>query len=392
MGMPSKSALQRLRVLQAGVEALDGHVGDHRPLAPHGGVLADGLDQLRQRVRLLDGQHLQPLLRDGARHRERQPVGVPLAHVALNGRHEPRGGEGDGLAPRWRSPRGARGCAAARMRLGVVEQRLAHAHEHHAAHRPVRLGADLQHLVENLPGRRLRWKPSLPGHAEVARERAAHLAGDADHVLVVEDGDAHRLHASAQRRGEEVLHEAVIRLAPLHHLEPGQLRVLAQEVAPRAWAPGAPDTPPRCSWRRGRRRRRTPCAPPRARARTGASAGSSSGSDSDWRANSRGGLDRASAEVSELGGHLLGHLLRQGPACTGPAWRGRCAGSPRTGSSPRGVPADAWLSSGDSSPSRRFEQEVDGVFTRVHPNLGRGLPRHSGRCPALRWVSLSVPP
>jgi hypothetical protein len=75
----------------------------------------------------------------------------------------------------------------------VVEQRLAHAHEHRAAHRVFSLARDDAQLRQDLPGLEAADAAEPPGGAEVARQRAADLAAETDGVF----GRRQRL----QRRG-----------------------------------------------------------------------------------------------------------------------------------------------------------------------------------------------
>ena len=72
----------------------------------------------------------------------------------------------------------------------VVEQRLAHAHEDDAAHRMRRVGADLHHLIDDLPRRQVAAKAHAARGAEDAAHRAADLRADADDVLLVLRADA----------------------------------------------------------------------------------------------------------------------------------------------------------------------------------------------------------
>src|ERR1700730_7305119 len=69
--------------------------------------------------------------------------------------------------------------------LVVVEEGLAHSHEHDAPHGAIRLSPDGEHLAHDLRGLEVALEAELAGGAERAGERAARLGRDADDVLLL---------------------------------------------------------------------------------------------------------------------------------------------------------------------------------------------------------------
>ena len=139
--------------------------------------------------------------------------------------------------------------------LVVVQERLAHAHEHDAAHRPIGLGPDGEDLPDDLGCIQVAAKPELTGGAKSAGQGAARLRGDADDVLLLlafigahvgarglaGNRNADGFDACGAVQLEEILHEAVGRRLSRGNLEelggaPGldALDQLAPDAAHRA--------------------------------------------------------------------------------------------------------------------------------------------------------------
>ena len=170
----------------------------------------------------LDRHQREALARQGMRQRHGQPELVPFGGEPADGRHDPRGRDGDG--PRVDG-------AAARVaqdtrrgdRLVVVQERLTHPHEHHAADGAIGLGPDGEDLADDLVREEVARKAEPSGGAEGAGQRAARLARDADDVLLLfaferaqvgagrfaRHGDPHCLDPGAAGKLEEVLDESV---------------------------------------------------------------------------------------------------------------------------------------------------------------------------------------
>ena len=247
--------------------------------------------------------------------------------------------------------------------LGGVEQRLAHPHEDHARQTPVGLGADQPDLLEDLPGQQIAEKAHPPGGAEVTGQRAAHLARDADHVLGVEEGDAHRLDPPAERRLEEVLHEAVVGAAAFHDV---RARAARRGPAPRRARRGGPapsDGGPPASRRRGRARGRRACAPRAQRAASGASARNRSASSICRRFTSSraccGGTPSA-------GPRPRAASTAPAPCGRGRRWPGSCARTPRRAGSRSGAARRCSSSSGGHLTVEERQQRIDGVLAVEH--------------------------
>ena len=110
---------------------------------------------------------------------------------------------------------------------------LAHPHEDDAAHGTVGLGTDREHLSDDLVRAQVAAEAERARGAEGAGERAAHLARDADDVLLLlplvcgqigagrfaRHGDPHRLDTRAVAQLEQVLHESIGRGLTAGHLE-----------------------------------------------------------------------------------------------------------------------------------------------------------------------------
>ena len=130
----------------------------------------------------------------------------PLGRETADHRHDADGRDRDGA--------GVDGHAARlRQHLGgphhafIVEERLAHAHEHHAAHWVRRFVADLHHLVDDLPGGEVAAEAHPPVAQKTQPIARAHLRTDADDVFLIsgpmQKGDAdglERLGSVARKR------------------------------------------------------------------------------------------------------------------------------------------------------------------------------------------------
>src|SRR5438067_1593962 len=190
-------------------------------------MIVDGRDQIGARVHALDGHERGPFVGDSVGERYREAELVPLARVAADGGDHARGGDGDGPsvdgAARWMAEDARR----LHHRV-VVEERLAHSHEHDAAHGPVGFLADREDLADDLVCGEIAFEAQRAGGAERARKRATRLARDADDVLLLlalvgarvdtrrlaRHRDAHRFDLRAVVQFEQILHEAVPRLVP----------------------------------------------------------------------------------------------------------------------------------------------------------------------------------
>ena len=187
-------------------------------------MIVERIDQPGGGMDALDRHQLEALLRHGVRERDGETEFVFLRGEAADGRDDAGGADGDGARVDLAAG-GMAEDARGRDDLVVVEEGLAHAHEDDAAHRPVGLAPDGEHLADDLVREEVPLEAELAGGAEGAGERAARLAGDADDVLLLlarvrarvgagrlaRHGNAHRLDLRAAVQLEEVLEEAVSR-------------------------------------------------------------------------------------------------------------------------------------------------------------------------------------
>ncbi len=170
--------------------------------------------ELRRGTGILDRHQAAADLRIGRYQRHDQPETSPLGRVEANAGHDPDRRDRDRLGGN---------CQAARFgkdggrlhHVGVVEHRLAHAHENHAPDRVRRVGLDLDYLVDDFPRGQISTETQPPRRAKLAGHRTAHLGTHADHVLGVsgpmQQGNADRFDRFRPLAAEKVLREPVLR-------------------------------------------------------------------------------------------------------------------------------------------------------------------------------------
>ena len=112
-------------------------------------------------------------------------------------------------------PHGSERIRAARIDRLVIEHRLAHAHENHAANRMRAIGLNFHDLIDDLPSRQIAAKADSAGCAKLAAHRATHLRTDANHalgiILPMQKRNANRLERFRAVAVKQILGEAVAR-------------------------------------------------------------------------------------------------------------------------------------------------------------------------------------
>mmetsp|Transcript_10933 Transcript_10933/g.45924 ORF Transcript_10933/g.45924 Transcript_10933/m.45924 type:complete len:441 (+) Transcript_10933:2307-3629(+) len=200
---------ERLGVLRRVVHARQQGVLERHAAPRRDEVLLAVVQQVVQRVRLgaRDERLAQRLVRRVQRNRQRalqlrggEPLQTPAhAHGAY--------GDVPGADTHLAVQRVVRA-----KHVRYVQQRFAHAHEHHVRDARPEVLLERNHLVHNLVRRQVPGEPPLARGAERAAHGAADLRGDArgEPVLaVLRGGDAHRLHHAVVREPEQQLGGAV---------------------------------------------------------------------------------------------------------------------------------------------------------------------------------------
>jgi hypothetical protein len=185
------------RGLPAHVHARHAHIGQGHALLADGRVLAHGLGQLVERPALFDGHERQAHLARGRGQRDDEAKALLLGGETPDGRHDARGGNGNGVGGDGQAG-GMAKHARGTHDVVVVEQRLAHAQEEHASDGMVGLVCDGLNLGQDFPGGEIARK-TKPPVAQKAQARAQPTC-ELMHTVYLAVGRATKPSASPRRR------------------------------------------------------------------------------------------------------------------------------------------------------------------------------------------------
>ncbi|KAJ3060496.1 hypothetical protein HK102_009472 [Quaeritorhiza haematococci] len=201
-------------VLLADVHAADADVSQRHPGSPGQRMATRRGHDLGDRPPRGDRDELLPLRVRRRAQADGQSISMSLAGKAVDLRDQPHSADRDGLRGH-RPRRGASQEVGRRHDVVIVQERLAHPHEHGARHPPplsLDQFASLEELVDDLPGLEIAPGRHPGGRAESAAHRAADLRreADADRAFFVE-GDQDRFQRQPLAGPESELLESVLR-------------------------------------------------------------------------------------------------------------------------------------------------------------------------------------